>query len=56
MQKAKTTVDDIPLNDAPAHYQYLSDEAFKKLIVGHRVTSPMLLGVRDGNSGLRKQR
>jgi hypothetical protein len=50
--ESKTTVDDIPLNDAPAHYQYLSDEAFRKLIVGHRVTSPMLLGVRDGNSGL----
>ena len=49
--ESKTTVDDIPLNDAPAHYQYLSDEAFKKLIVGHRVTSPMLLGVRDGGSG-----
>ena len=50
--ESKTTVDDIPLNDAPSHYQYLSDEAFRKLIVGHRVTSPMLLGVRDGNSGL----
>lgn len=49
--ESKTTVDDIPLNDAPAHYQYLSDESFKKLIVGHRVTSPMLLGVRDGGSG-----
>lgn len=49
---SKTTIDDIPLNDAPAHYQYLSDEAFRKLVVGHRVTSPMLLGVRDGNSGL----
>ena len=50
--ESKTTVDDIPLNDAPAHYQYLSDEAFKKLIVAHRVTSPMLLGVRDGSGGL----
>ena len=50
--ESKTTIDDIPLNDAPSHYQYLSDEAFRKLIVGHRVTSPMLLGVRDGNSGL----
>lgn len=50
--ESKTTVDDIPLNDAPQHYQYLSDEAFRKLIIGHRVTSPMLLGVRDGNSGL----
>lgn len=50
--ESKTTIDDIPLNDAPAHYQYLSDESFRKLIVGHRVTSPMLLGVRDGNSGM----
>jgi len=50
--ESKTTVDDIPLNDAPAHYQYLSDECFKKLIVAHRVTSPMLLGIREGNNGL----
>ena len=40
--ESKTTVDDIPLNDAPAHYEYLSKECFEKLIVGHRVTSPML--------------
>ena len=48
----KTTVEDIPLNDAPEHYQYLSEECFSKLIVGHRVTSPMLLGVRMGSDGL----
>ena len=48
----KTTVDDIPLNDAPAHYEYLSSEAARKLMVGHRVTSPLLLGIRDGNNGL----
>jgi hypothetical protein len=48
----KTTVDDIPLNDAPAHYEYLSTECFEKLIVGHRVTSPMLLGIRDAGGGL----
>jgi hypothetical protein len=52
MQKAKTTVEDIPLNDAPAHYEYLSNECFNKLIVGHRVTSPMLLGIRNGDGGL----
>ena len=50
--ESKTTIDDIPLNDAPAHYSYLADECFKKLIVGHRVTSPMLLGIREGNDGL----
>ncbi len=50
--ESKTTVDDIPLNDAPRHYEYLADECFKKLIVGHRVTSPMLLGIREGSDGL----
>ena len=50
--ESKTTVDDIPLNDAPAHYEYLSNECFNKLIVGHRVTSPMLLGIRNGDGGL----
>jgi len=51
-QDNKTTVDDIPLNDAPEHYQYLSTECFEKLIVGHRVTSPMLLGIRDTGGGM----
>ena len=46
-----TEVIDIPLNDAPAHYEYLSKECFEKLVVGHRVTSPMLLGIRDAGGG-----
>ena len=50
--ESKTTIDDIPLNNAPEHYSYLADECFKKLIVGHRVTSPMLLGIREGSDGL----
>jgi hypothetical protein len=50
--ESKTTVEDLPLTDAPAHYEYLSKECFEKLIVGHRVTSPMLLGVRDSGGGL----
>ena len=50
--ESKTTVDDIPLNDAPQHYEYLSNECIKKLIIAHRVTSPLLIGVKDGNSGL----
>lgn len=50
--ESKTTVEDLPLNDAPAHYEYLSRECFEKLIVGHRVTSPMLLGIRTGDGGL----
>jgi hypothetical protein len=49
--ESKTTVDDIPLNDAPQHYEYLSNECVKKLIIAHRITSPLLIGVKDGNSG-----
>jgi hypothetical protein len=50
--ESKTTVDDIPLNDAPAHYEYLSTECSNKLMVAHRITSPLLLGIRTGNNGL----
>jgi hypothetical protein len=50
--ESKTTVDDLPLNNAPEHYSYLSKECFDKLIVGHRVTSPMLLGIRNEGGGL----
>jgi hypothetical protein len=49
--EAKTTVDDIPLNDAPEHYEYLSKEAEQKILIGHNVTSPMLVGVVTDNQG-----
>ncbi len=49
----KTTVEDMPLTDAPSHYEYLADEARAKILVGHRITSPMLLGIKEsGTSGL----
>ena len=48
----KATVEDISLNDAPAHYEYLANEAMHKILIGHRVTSPMLLGIKDGGNGL----
>jgi len=47
----KTTIDDIPLNDAPQHYEYLSKEAEQKILIGHNVTSPMLVGVVTDNQG-----
>lgn len=42
---SKVTVDDIPLNDAPAHYQYLSDECLRKILTSNGVTSPLLFGI-----------
>jgi len=50
--ESKTTIDYVPLNDAPAHYEYLSTECSNKLMVAHRITSPLLLGIRTGNNGL----
>ena len=41
----KTTVDTIPLNDAPDHYKYVSEEAMHKIMLGHNVTSPLLFGI-----------
>ena len=44
-ENKKTTVDDIPLNDAPEHYKYLSDECLAKIMLSHNVTSPLLFGI-----------
>ena len=45
------TIDPVQLSDAHNQYQFLSDESMRKIMVGHRVISPMLLGIKD-NSGL----
>jgi len=47
--ESKTTVEDIPLNDAPEHYTYLSEECLRKIMLGHNVTSPLLFGVASAN-------
>ena len=49
--EAATTIERLPLDNAPDHYQYLSDECRNKIIVGHRITSPLLIGVRESGSG-----
>lgn len=47
--ESKTTVDDIPLNDAPDHYTYLSEECLRKIMLGHNVTSPLLFGIASSS-------
>ena len=42
-------MDDIPLNDAPDHYTYLSEECLRKIMLGHNVTSPLLFGIASSN-------
>ena len=50
-QEGATTVDTIPLSDAPEHYAYLSTEAQSKILNGHTVISPMIVGITTENSG-----
>lgn len=44
------TVTPVQLSDAHNQFQFLADEAMRKIMVSHRVISPMLLGIKD-NSG-----
>ena len=41
------SIEPIQLSDAHNQYQFLSDESMRKIMVAHRVVSPMLLGVKD---------
>ena len=41
----KPDFEPFPLSDADKQYQFLSQEVTAKIMVGHRVTSPMLFGV-----------
>lgn len=45
----KTTIDSVPLNDAPAHYTYLSEESRGKILLGHSITSGLLFGIPSNN-------
>lgn len=45
----RTTIDNVPLNDAPAHYTYLSEESRGKILLGHSVTSGLLFGIPSSN-------
>ena len=41
----KPDFEPFPLSDADKQYQFLSEEVVAKIMVGHRVTSPMMFGV-----------
>ena len=45
--ESQATIEPIQLSDAHNQYQFLSDESSKKIMVAHRVVSPMLLGIKD---------
>jgi len=50
-KEAQAEITPVQLSDAHNQYQFLSDESQSKVLVAHRVVSPMLLGIKD-NTGL----
>lgn len=41
------TIEPVQLSEASSQYEFLSRESQQKVLVGHRITSPMLFGVKD---------
>jgi len=46
-KETETTITPVQLSDADKQYQFLSDECLRKIMVAHRVISPMLFGIKD---------
>jgi hypothetical protein len=45
--ESKADITPVQLSDAHNQYQFLSTESMQKVMMSHRVTSPMLLGIKD---------
>jgi hypothetical protein len=50
-KELSASIEPVILSDAHEQYKFLSDEAMKKIMVSHRIISPMLVGIKD-NTGL----
>jgi len=50
-KESQAEITPVQLSDAHNQYQFLSSESTSKIMVAHRIVSPMLLGIKDG-SGL----
>ena len=44
---SQANIEPVQLSDAHNQYQFLSDESARKILVSHRIVSPMLLGIKD---------
>lgn len=47
--ESKTTIDSIPVDNAPDLYNQLSEECMRKIMLSHNVTSPLLFGIASAN-------
>ena len=45
----KTEITPFPVNDADKQYQLMNDTAQQKIITAHRVTTPLLFGIREAS-------
>lgn len=50
-KELSASIDPVILSDAHEQYKFLSDESMRKVMVSHRIVSPMLVGIKD-NTGL----
>ena len=41
------SIEPVQLSDAHQQYQFLSEESMSKVMISHRIISPMLLGIKD---------
>ena len=49
--ESKTSVDAMPVNDAPDLYSTLSTECREKIMLSHNCTSPLLFGIANTSTG-----
>ena len=45
--ETQANIEPVQLSDAHAQYEFLSSESSKKILVSHRIVSPMLFGIKD---------
>lgn len=43
--ESKATVESLPVSDADKQYAYVAEEALRKILLSHQVTSPLLFGI-----------
>jgi len=46
-KETSATIESVPSEDRHKQYEFIAAEAQEKIMIGHRVTSPMLLGIKD---------
>lgn len=51
----KPTIDTINIDNLHEKYQYVAEYAQDRILVAHRITSPLLFGIRTANNGFSSQ-